>query len=231
MMPAKSHRFKFDAFVETWGEWKIAMDGDSDSPVFSFSVHVPPIVTAAAQRSGKRKPLIRRDAFEIKDKFLKIRTSEDALDLFQWAGPWRLNDYLGNEAAKVTFSQIETQRKYYREALLMEIGTDGSIRSALKELDLFRELDLKMPFGAPGRVFAVCRDVEQAVRAALFLEKSDGLPWRPCAREDCLLPFKVEGDKRKRFHSPECAHIQASRDWKKRKREERVKREKTNGNL
>lgn len=226
-MPAR-FPITIDASLVTAGEWQTAMSSDSEDPVFSFSLHIPPIVrdevlsdgTKVLSR-GKRKPQIQADAFAVRNKVLKIDKPGDALDLFQQFGPWRLNELYGNDAPPVTFSEIVKQRDTIHDFLLMppieQTSFDLTIPRDRELWNLTQDLELIIPFTPAGLGFVTCKDIEHALRASVFLDKRDALPWRPCARPDCLLPFKVE-QPRMRYHSPECARIQASRAWNERKR-------------
>lgn len=207
------------------------MSSDPD-PEFSFILRPPQAVTENGNKSwtiGRE----RSEAFEAREFLFNVRNPEDALRFFQSFGPWQVNQAFGTEASTIRFSGLVKRREFYEDALLKrEIwsvrntstaeGMDG-IRTVFEDYYLWQNLPLEMVFRQPPVVIAKCKDLEDAIRATVFLDRLDGFPWRRCAREDCGKVFRLGSKHAKLYCSTECAHLQSVRSYNNRKRAEAAK--------
>jgi hypothetical protein len=211
---------RIDAFVERDAEWEIRRSEDPD-PQFSFNLRIPRIETRLdGSRRGSREPSKLHDAFEIRDAFFAIKEIPDADEFFDRFGPWQVDSGHGNKTASIRFSTLLEQRDFYRDALLSEgiPRESGTMRAFFENLRLWQNLPMELVLRQPPVVLVRCNDIQDALRATVFLAKVEGLPWRLCARVGCLRPFEVQG-RRTTYCSDECGHLQSSNayNWRKRR--------------
>jgi hypothetical protein len=218
--------FRPRAFVETFDEWLTTKSEDAD-PVFTFFLRPSREVVAGSFEQEPRRFIKQHDAFEVRKSLFKVKGPTQALEFFQSFGPWQLLKSLDNQSAGIKFSQVERRRDFYKGALLHKTvsnrllsAVEDSIPTFLDDLYLWQDLPMQMPFGQ--RPFVRCKDIEDALRATFFIDKLDGLPWRPCASERCGNVFKIEKDPRKMYCDPLCARYQAATDWNRREQKKRA---------
>jgi hypothetical protein len=167
---------------------------------------------------------------EIRNTLFSIKKTEQALAFFQEYGPWQVKQRLGAEAGTIRLSGLLRERDFYRDALVtreivgdqLAVG-DEAISRALEDFYLWQPLPMEMVFQHPPAVLVRCKDIQDALRASVFLDRMEGFPWRRCGREDCGKVFRIESKHAKRYCTPECAHLQASNDYNERKRDAALK--------
>ena len=91
------------------------------------------------------------------------------------------------------------------------------------ELNLYlgQNLPLELIFEKQ-QAIARCQDIQSALRATVFLDNlgidnPSKPPWRICARPDCGEIFRVVRSTKQKFCSDACNHLQAVRNYNKRK--------------
>ena len=209
-------------YLETRSGWEPSMTEEAD-PVFSFS-HRP---VRAGSESGLKLPLdrLKVDAFEVRDALFAIENAGQARAFFQAYGPWQIKQRLSNEAGTIRMSGLLRQMDFFQDALLTQkidtgqlaIG-DEAINKAFEDFYLWQPLPMEMVFQQTPFVVVPCKDIQDALRASVFLDKVEGFPLRRCVREGCGKVFRLEHKHTKVYCSPVCAHLQASRDYNERKR-------------
>jgi hypothetical protein len=208
-------------------EWRVSMNQASD-PEFSF---------AREKQVGFPSVTFRtEDAFEARADFLSIASPEDALRFFGRYGPFqykpdKVSGTKRGETAvpeSVKWSLIQQAQGDFEEALLAD-GIPVS-KAWLYNLIFSQPLNLELTFRAvtpelsklPGwkddAAIAHCEDVVDALRASIFLSRMRGFKWNRCARQGCNQLFQQDSKRRKLYHSPECAHLQAVNDYNARQR-------------
>jgi hypothetical protein len=217
-------------YLETRGGWRVQMTEDADT-IFSFSARPPQPKEEGGAKSWSMDPT-QFNVFEIREALFVVRSPEDALRFFETFGPWQIKEHFGTEAREMRFSSVLKQRDFYLDALLTRDpwgggsrrGTsDQEIRAALQDWYLWQPLPMEMVFQQPPSVVVRCKDIQDAVRASVFLDRLDGSPWRRCAREDCGKVFKLESKRARMYCSTDCAHLQSVRSYNERKRAEAAK--------
>jgi hypothetical protein len=188
---------------------------------------------SAFLRTCEPHPPIRPDqfsVFEIRDALFSIRKTEEALAFFQAYGPWQLKQLLGTETEIIRLSSLLNQRDFYRDALLTGRNMSGqtahgdeAMRKLFEGIYLWQPLPMEMVFKQPPAVVVRCKDIQDGLRASVFLDKVEGFSWRRCARKDCGKVYRLETKHAKLYCTPECAHLQASRDYNNRKRKTALK--------
>ena len=205
------------------------MNEDAD-PVFSFSARFPQPKEEGGAKSWSLDPT-QFNVFEIREALFAVRTPADALRFFETFGPWQIKEHLGTEAREIRFSGVIRQRDFFQDALLTrEIWSssrmasgDEQTRAAVEDYYLWQPLVMEMVFQQPPVVIVRCKDIQEAMRASVFLDRLDGFPWRRCAREDCGQVFKLESKRARLYCSTDCAHLQSVRSYNERKRAEAAK--------
>ncbi len=171
----------------------------------------------------QREPNRVEEAFALREQFFAIQNANDALQFFERYGPYQLTKQWDTTAQPVKLSQVLRRRDYYLDALLHRsidnIGRKYSgdeLREGLDNIYLWQNLPMELVFRQPMTALVRCKDVEDALRATVFLDRLRALPWQRCIREDCGKPFAVKGQRAKLYCSPECAHLQSVRNYNKR---------------
>ena len=206
--------------LETRDEWE-AYIGEEADPVITFVLRrrPPQQLEDGSVKSGLL-PFRQKEAFALRDNFFAIQSAEDALRFFQEYGPYQLAKHLDMETQPVKLSQVLRRRDFYTHALFersiknMARNYKGEeVREAFENMYLWGNLPMELVFRQPMGAIVRCKDVEDALRATVFLDKLRGLPWKRCARKDCGKPFEVKGKRERLYCSPECAHLQSVRNY------------------
>lgn len=199
------------SYLEVQGEWETTM-GQEDDPVFCF-----------AQRPDHQRrmhPGRFKDAFALREQLFAVKNGDDVLSFFREYGPYQLEKPLAS-AHPVTLSFVLQKRDFYLNALLRPIESGrvysgDSAGEGLKDIYLWQNLPMELVFRQPMQAFVRCKDIEDALRASVFLDRLRAMPWRRCMREDCGKPFEVPSRRAKIYCSQECAHLQSVRFYNKR---------------
>jgi hypothetical protein len=228
IMSNKFYSLPVVPYLETRGGWRVQMSEDAD-PVFSFAARLPQPKEEGGAKSWSLDPT-QFNVFEIREALFAVRTPPDALQFFETFGPWQIKQHLGTEAMEIRFSSVVRQRDFFQDALLSreiwssrKASTDEQTRAAVEDYYLWQPLAMEMVFKQPPVVVVRCKDIQDAVRASVFLDRLDGSPWRRCAREDCGRVFKLESKRARMYCSTDCAHLQSVRSYNERKRAEAAK--------
>ncbi len=160
------------------------------------------------------------DVMEVSAALSRVRTPGDALHFLRTYGP----------LSSTRLREIPTAPTSFREVIIARNGHDSfllrnepPVRSvvvgdahAAKEFQDYwsymanpPEIHGSVDNGLQG--FMRCLDVLQALKAAVFLAKAEGLRWERCGRVRCSAPFAVTG-KRTKYCSRQCANHQSVLD-------------------
>ena len=219
MYTQRKYTLPIHATLETRSEWRAKMNTDSD-PIFSFELLKP--------ETQPEWIFIRSDAFELRQDFLSVRTPEEALAFFRKYGPWQVKERYANTADPFKWSQMERMREFFEDALTKrsventprDSKTDD-IRKLFENLYLWQNLPLELPFQEPFVAFVRCNDIQQALRAGIFLSRLGGVKWKRCAKTDCNNLFQCNSNREQLYCNPDCANVQSSRNYHDRKRKTR----------
>jgi hypothetical protein len=203
------------------------MSDDAD-PEFSFRLIVTTIKEGNTTRHHWRDVV--RDVFEVRHRVFAIRTPEDAMDLFEDWGPWQLAKAFDTAGAPIRFSAVIRRRDFYENALLHRsvekldrVYGEPEIVEGVEDFYLWQALPMELVFGDPPAARVACKDIEDALRASVFLDRLDGFVWRRCRREDRGALYELTSKRVKLYCSSECAHLQSVRDYNERKKSARKK--------
>jgi hypothetical protein len=229
IMSRKFYSLPVVPYLETRGGWRVQMSEDADA-VFSFSARLPQPKEVGGAKSWSLDPT-HFNVFEIREALFAVRTPADALQFFETFGPWQIKQHLGTEAREIRFSGLIRRRDFYQDGLLRPepfrtsgiAEGDEQTRAAWEDYYLWHPLAMEMVFHQLPAVIVRCKDIEDAVRASVFLDRLDGSPWRRCAREDCGTVFKLESKRARLYCSTDCAHLQSVRSYNERKRADAAK--------
>ena len=209
--------------LQTWGEWGAYMSDEAD-PSFSFKLRPVQLTTRGDGGVSVKKEMRVKEAFPMRERFFAIQTAQDALAFFQEYGPFQVDKYLGTQVKPVTLAQTLRRRNFYLHALtersidnLARTYSGDELREGMENWYLWSPLPMELVFRQPMAALVRSKDVEDALRATVFLDRLRGLPWQRCIREDCGRPFEVKGARARLYCSPECAHLQSVRNYNKRK--------------
>ncbi len=221
------------SYLETRGGWEVAMSEDAD-PLFSFAwTRVETVDKDGTKSWSLRETSI--NVFEIREELFSVKNATQAVAFFQAFGPWQIKEHLSTESNSIRLSGLIRQRDFYRDALLSreiwsvrKASTNEGIRTLLQDWYLWQPLPMEMVFRQPPAVVIRCKDIQDAMRASVFLDRLDGFPWRRCAREDCGKVFKLESKHARIYCCTDCAHLQSVRSYNERKRVETANAVKAN---
>jgi hypothetical protein len=199
--------------------WQVTKDRSRD-PMFTFSF-------APTQTSRHYV-----NAFEVRERFFKVRSTEDALRFFADFGPFELlpdkktdSKRRSTSANPVKWSIVQRAQKDLEGALLRD-----SVPAGLYEFVFEQPLSVELRFRQVTPQSAAqmddagiidCYDVAHALRASIFLSRMRGFPWKRCAREDCNQLFEQKSKHAKIYCSERCAHLEASNNYNRKKRKEK----------
>jgi hypothetical protein len=221
-MPKKTYTLEIIPALRTKGPWRVGMSEDAD-PAFSFRR----IVTEKKQ--GNRTDYITedivRDVFEVRRRVFGIKKPEDALELFREFGPMQVAKEFDLEGLPTRFSAVARRRDFYENALLHRSVDNLSrtyngedVAEGVENLYLWWPLPTEIVFREPPVARVVCKDIEDSLRASVFLDRMDGFIWRRCRREDCRNIFELKSKRNKIYCSTECAHLKSVREYNERKK-------------
>jgi hypothetical protein len=210
-------------YLETRGGWEVSLSDESD-PLFTFSWRRVEIV----EKDGSKSWSLNQtsfNVFEIREALFSVKDAAQAMAFFQAYGPWQIKEHLSTESNPIRLSGVLSQRDFYRDALLSrevwsvrKASTNDEMRTLMQDWYLWQPLPMEMVFHQPPAVIVRCKDIQDAMRASVFLDRLDGFPWRRCAREDCGRVFKLESKRARLYCSTDCAHLQSVRSYNERKR-------------
>jgi hypothetical protein len=214
--------------LETWDRWRAYIGREAD-PTISFELE-----KVVADESGVWSVEKRvKEPFAMREQFFAIAGGEDALGFFQEYGPLNVQARLDNKAPAVKLSAVMERKNFYLDALLSRsldnlnrTYSGDDLREGMQNLYLWQNLPMELAFRQPMQSFVRCKDVEDALRATVFLDRLRALPWQRCAREDCGKPFAVTSKRPKLYCTPECAHLQSVRSYNKRQQKAKAAKSK-----
>ncbi len=219
------YAISIDPILETRGEWDARLSEESD-PEISFVFHPnQPQANEDGGTTWAASPFRHEEGFELRESFFAIRTAEDALNFYRRYGPHQVMKPLDTVAKPLRFSAVVRIRKFYMHALF-ERSIDNmrrkysgeGLHEGTENIYLWQNLYTELLFRQPAAAVVRCKDVEDALRATVFLDRLRGMPWKLCAREDCGKPFEQSSKRTKLYCSTDCAHLQSVRDYNERKR-------------
>lgn len=206
-----SYTIPIIARLQTFGPWDVEVS-EGLNPEFTYKWG-PPMTEEAGGRSRSWKPEIQCGAFEVRQRVFAVSDVKGAIDLFRDFGPWR------EKTERITYNALIRQRDFFRNALLGtaanatwgQSGSDEDLRAWMDHHRVFGPLQLELLFLDPLRGQVRCKDIEQCLRASVFLERANRFKWRCCKREDCGKAFRLT-PYRTHYCSDRCSHLQAVRD-------------------
>lgn len=210
--------------LEAHREWGVSASDDVD-PLISFSMGPPKRIERDGRTVFVREEPLLPSAFEVRDAFFAITDLNQALAFFRKYGPWAIKDAKTQETTPISLSALQRQKSFFTDALLSrEIwsvtkATDpDELRTALEDLYLWQNLPMELVFGHAQAALVRCKDVQEALRASVFLDRFDREPLKRCARPDCGKFFKPGNKQAKLYCSTQCAHLQSVRKYNQNKK-------------
>jgi hypothetical protein len=212
--------------LQTSGEWRAYMDQEPD-PAFTFNFERRPLAMGSdGKKNWTAEPERIKEPFAMRERFFAIRDKEDALRFFQEYGPLQLAKAWDVVAPPVKLSVVLDRRDFYLEALLNRSVDNfrrkyegDELTEGMENIYLWQNLPMELVFHQPLQALVRCKDVEDALRATVFLSRLRSLPWQRCLRDDCGKPFEVASRRPKLYCTPECAHLQSVRNYNKRQQQ------------
>jgi hypothetical protein len=190
--------------------WVVGMSDDSKDPRFSFRLGpMNEVRRGDVVVSISSPPNIDRDVLEVRERFRKIRKPVDALAMFKELGPWQLKRAFDQTGVPVRFSEVLSHQAEIEQVLTAEGGDE--VYRAVRDFNFFRHLPMELVLADPPFAQSPCKDIKDAIRASVFLERLEGGIWRRCHSPTCNQIFKMKaGSTRKRIYCGyDCAHLQA----------------------
>lgn len=211
-------------FLKTAGEWEAYIGQEAD-PVISFLFRKRPVqILEDGRRQWEAAPDRQKEGFALREQFFAIKSAEDALRFFQEFGPYQLPQLWDATAQPIKLSQVLSRRDYYLDGLLHRSieniarkYSGDEVGEGLDNIFLWQNLPMELVFRQPMSALVRCKDIEESLRATVFLDRLWGMPWKQCKREDCGKPFEVKTAREKLYCSTECAHLSAVRTYNKAK--------------
>ena len=183
----KQYAVQIVPLLQASGDWLASLE-EAEDPVITFAHRLPRRIVAGETVHIERAPDRVADAFALRERFFRVKSSESALAFFQDFGPLHLADRFATTAAPVRLSYIRDFRDHYRSTLL----NPGAAKwQDLEIVDFQQNLPVELLPSSPMRAIARCKDVAEALRATVFLDRLEGRQWKLCEREGCGQPFQI----------------------------------------
>jgi CGNR zinc finger protein len=152
------------------------------------------------------------DAREIKQKFLAIRSEQDALSFLEHTGAWA-----NSRRQRVAMKDLFGYQEWFKDLATQPLLQWKLWSAEQPDLDewLSKNLEVSIAFtkadgGEPvGRI--ECEYTFDAILSQLKLEKVCNSEYKRCERPDCLEVYKRESRHGRKYCSPRCAHLVAVR--------------------
>lgn len=203
--------------LRTRAPWRVSMSDEAD-PVFSTRLIV------RTERDGNtshyRWDDVVEDVFALRRRVFDLKTIEDARRLFEDCGPWQVAEDMDIEGKPVRFSAVLRGRDFFRHALLersidnlARTYEEDQIAEAFENVYLWSALRMELLFRDPPTARVACKDIQDSLRASVFLDRLDGFRWKRCKRQDCGQVFELKSKHERVYCSGACARLQSARDW------------------
>jgi len=189
-LPSRRH-FSLPVYsaLSTRAPWRISVSNDPD-PIFSTRLIVR--TEQEGNTTHYRWDDVAEDVFDLRRRVFDVTTIEDAKKLFEECGPWQVEKVGDVEGKPVRFSAVIRSRDFFKHALL-ERSIDnrartyegGEVAEAFENVYLWQALPMDLLFTDPVTARVVCKDIQDAVRASVFLDRLEGFRWKRCKRQDC----------------------------------------------
>lgn len=206
--------------LRTRAPWRVSVSDEPD-PIFTTKLIV---------RTGKdgtttnyRWDDVAEDVFDLRRRVFDVAAIEDVKKLLEECGPWQVKSRDDVEGIPVRFSAVIQRRDFFKHALL-ERSIDNTARTyegdqiaeAFENFYLWHPLPMELLFRDPPTARVACKDIEDSLRASVFLDRLDGFRWKRCKRQDCGQVFELKSKHDRVYCSASCARLQAARDHIKR---------------
>jgi hypothetical protein len=208
--------------LKTRAPWRVNMSDDPD-PEFSAQLIVR--TEQEGNTTHHRWDDVIEDVFEVRRRVFNIRTPKDVRQLIEDWGPWQIEKTSTVAGIPIRFSAVMRRCDFYRNALLDRSVEDLSrvyegdeVAEGVENFYLWQALPMELVFRDPPTARAICMDIEDSLRASVFLDRLDGFTWRRCRREDCGQIFELKNKREKLYCGNKCAHLQSVRDSNERKK-------------
>jgi hypothetical protein len=197
--------------------WRVMMSEHTADPVFIFMLERNRVIRRKdGSFWGSWLDKCEADAQQVRERFFRAKTPEQALTFFQDFGPYHVNEFWGKQAGQISFSKLTAQRRFYEDALVDKKYWNKPLKDKDAEpawMFLRQNLKLELRLQPPILV-APCKDVAECLRSTVFLDHLSGETWLRCANPECKEPpFKCTKSTKK-YHSEACAALY--RKWKQR---------------
>ena len=168
------------------------------------------------------------DVYEIRDQFFNISEPEQGLRLFNQYG------IFGGEhqssfpfQVALSFADLLQWQKLLKECRLTEPAGWEALSKEYARLrhasSILDAQDILIPLESPIRISLRCWCVRDAILAAIYLDKLANVKSSMCHRPDCGVVFNHESGHQRKYCTPDCAHLVAVRNERKRKAEAKSK--------
>jgi hypothetical protein len=217
--------------LRTRAPWRVGMSDETD-PVFTSRLIVR--TEHEGSTTNYRWDDVAEDVFDLRRRVFDITTVEDAKKLFEECGPWQVEKVGDVDGNPVRFSGFIRSRDFFKHALL-ERSIDNlarkyegdEIAQAFENAYLWSALPMELLFRDPPVARVVCKDIQDSLRASVFLDRLDGFRWKRCKRQDCGQVFELKSKHDKVYCCGACARLQAARDHIKREKAAKMSRKLT----
>lgn len=193
MSQATQYKFPIIPILETRAEWHVAKEGGDDNPRFSF---------VFGPREGEKWTFKQIRAADVYRDFMSVKRPQDAEMFFSQYGPWQVESPSGNRADPFTFQGLIDHQQTIKDLIL---GEKMDLTFRLEAFFFWQPLQIEIPAQYPLVGFVRCKDIQDAIRACVFLDKLDGTPIVRCARIGCPNTFKAKRKGKKKYCKTACA--------------------------
>ena len=201
-------------FLESYSNWDTEMRESEEDTKFYFSL------SKTQPGAGDKGRADGRSGQLVAERFLEIKDGEQALKFFREFGPMQLaHQFDGTKTQKPTADPVSlSQVRGWQERFFHGVSgtaTSKQHRKLLNNWYLTQPLKIELTYSPLFVGTAPCKDVEECLRASVFLDSLRGFTWYRCARKECGKLFSRTTQKMI-FCSQKCAHVQAQTAYRKR---------------
>ena len=168
-------------------------------------------------------PMVRQvDVFEIRRKFYEIEDPMKGVELFTEYGPFDDSCFDRDvTSAELTFADLVRWQELLKLCQTYEPSEWGNLARQFRNLPRANEIskapEISIVIDSPITLRMYCDGIRGATMAAIFLDKLAKVRSSMCDRPDCGVVFNHESGHKRKYCSPDCAHLEAVRRNRARK--------------
>ncbi len=172
------------------------------------------------KRTGRTAPPI--DARVLLGRLLTIATESDALDFLNATGFTYPHTHDRGSRRRAAFDELQSLRELIKDAQVTPFIKWPTLKNRYPHYWIWPllsdQLSMRLICNAdPPHLAVTTSSALDAIGVLIKLDKLQGIEYKWCERSDCPNSYRIETRHKRKYCSPECAHIVAVRNSRARK--------------